>query len=186
VGDLAALLAGGTAVPFSSGTLHTWDINTFLDVYHVGKTENNKKREIGLGLVWDKTDGYAHGAFNMATEFTLDAPLADNGSGGKGLDGAWSWDGRTLTKIGADRLILAGDNTYTGNTTVSAGTPEVAGTLDSDGNADIDYVYTGTIASSGTLHRADIPVSSFRNSMEEPPAMNAASLHPARQQGEPG
>ena len=49
-----------------------------------------------------------------------------------------------LIKVGDGRLILSGVNTYSGNTTISAGTLEVSGLLGS-GN------YSGNISNSGTF-----------------------------------
>jgi outer membrane autotransporter protein len=101
-GDFAGILVGGKPFPSSST-----NEKTFLDVYQIGKTEDNTKFQVGLGLVWNKSKD-AHGTFDVAKEFTLNVGLAKNP-----ISSAWTtfgWDGETLTKSGAGTLILNASN----------------------------------------------------------------------------
>ena len=75
--------------------------------------------------------GSSHGTFNVDTGTTLTIAGVVAGS-------------NNLIKAGDGRLILSGVNTYSGNTTISAGTLEVSGLLGS-GN------YSGNISNSGTF-----------------------------------
>ncbi|AWI08405.1 autotransporter outer membrane beta-barrel domain-containing protein [Ereboglobus luteus] len=76
-------------------------------------------------LSWNLTDGTAHGNFTIAEDqtFTVSSALADNTVASAG------WDGASLTKLGEGTLVLSGENTYTGTTTVSAGTLENTGII---------------------------------------------------------
>ncbi|WP_163334167.1 autotransporter-associated beta strand repeat-containing protein, partial [Klebsiella aerogenes] len=49
--------------------------------------------------------------------FSVGAVLADQAA-----NPATGWDGKSLTKAGPGTLILTANNTYTGGTTISAGT----------------------------------------------------------------
>ncbi|ECO4188045.1 autotransporter outer membrane beta-barrel domain-containing protein [Salmonella enterica] len=60
----------------------------------------------------------AHGTFNLADaddSFTVNTVLEN-------VDANSGWNGQSLTKTGAGRLILNAENTYTGGTTISDGT----------------------------------------------------------------
>ncbi|MDL2268049.1 autotransporter-associated beta strand repeat-containing protein, partial [Desulfovibrio sp. OttesenSCG-928-G15] len=90
---------------------------------------------------WYLGDSRAHGTFTIAEgeSFTLSAALTDEA-------GNVNWNGQTLTKKGGGTLVLTGANTYTGKTTISAGTLTLsgAGTL---GNGN----YAGAIENNGAL-----------------------------------
>jgi outer membrane autotransporter protein len=85
---------------------------------------------VSSSLVWSDTDASrAHGDFNIANgNFTIGAIpdiaaiLNDNpaviDAGGVGYG---NWDGRSLVKRGAGVLVLAGENTYSGETHVEDG-----------------------------------------------------------------
>ncbi len=96
-------------------------------------------------LRWYSTDPNreAHGTFTIADGqiFTLGAALADN-SFSTNLE--TGWDGNSLTKTGGGTLVLGGANTYSGDTTVAAGTLKVTGTLEAG-------TYSGAIANAGQL-----------------------------------
>ncbi|MHC4295221.1 MAG: autotransporter family protein, partial [Planctomycetota bacterium] len=70
-------------------------------------------------------------ATSLQGNVTNDAAVIFNQSGTTGTyAGVMSGTG-TLEKIGSDKLVLDGANTYTGDTTVTAGTLEVNGSIDS-------------------------------------------------------
>lgn len=108
------------------------------------RLENSDKDlivETVLSWYSDEVSRPAHGDFTLdgMQVFTLGAPLADTAGN---LSPAW--DGRSLTKMGEGTLILAGTNTYTGETTIAGGGLTVTGTL--GGGA-----YAGAVVNSGTL-----------------------------------
>ena len=83
----------------------------------------NANRGIALGT--------SHGTFNVHSGTTITVAGVVAGS-------------NNLIKSGDGRLILSGVNTYSGNTTISAGTLEVSGLLGSG-------TYSGNISNSGTF-----------------------------------
>ena len=114
------LYVGGAAVPAPG--LDSF-MNTSLQKINMGND-----LAIEQSLVWYQAID-AHGTFNIAAgNFTLADSLADNTTPGAGT--TYGWDGASLTKTGAGTLTLTGTNTYSGNTTVNAGTLSIG----SDGN----------------------------------------------------
>ena len=65
--------------------------------------------------------------FTIGSNSTLNV----NGALVNGQAATWpNHNTASITKLGNGTLVLAGANTYTGNTTVSAGTLEITGTLE--------------------------------------------------------
>lgn len=82
------------------------------------KSLDLKKYSVGLGLSWLAGSTRGHGNFTLAEgeEFIVDLNLTNQTPVGGG------WDGRSLTKNGAGNLVLAGANSYSGSTSILAGT----------------------------------------------------------------
>ncbi|MFY3306931.1 autotransporter outer membrane beta-barrel domain-containing protein [Achromobacter ruhlandii] len=83
-----------------------------------------KKLELSYQLRWNEDDkNKSGGNFTIAEHgtFKLATALADV-AGVDAATNAFKWDGKTLTKKGAGTLELAAASTYTGATTVEAGT----------------------------------------------------------------
>jgi autotransporter-associated beta strand protein len=70
-----------------------------------------------------------------------------------------------ITKSGLGTQILSGNNTYTGNTTVSAGTLLVNGSLSSSTTDLVDINANGTLGGNGTINR---PVNVAANALLAP------------------
>ncbi len=84
------------------------------------KTNNDRDYTIGLTLKWLADPAIASGTFTLvrpSDHFEVDMALTDR------LDPITSgWDGKSLVKAGAGTLILGANNTYTGSTSITAGT----------------------------------------------------------------
>ena len=92
--------------------------------------------------------GLGTGENTVNRNFTIGSNSTLNVNGALVNGQAVSWPNHntaSITKSGAGTLVLAGANTYTGNTTISAGTLEITGTLGASAS------YAGTISNSGTL-----------------------------------
>ncbi|MCZ8390500.1 autotransporter domain-containing protein [Achromobacter xylosoxidans] len=110
-GDFARISTGGAA-----GAVDYLSVNT-------RKSADNRQYLASYGLTWTAGNSLAHGTFTLANasdRFTVGAALADQAA-----NAAIGWNGRTLTKAGAGRLVLGGANTYSGGTRVTGGTLEV-------------------------------------------------------------
>jgi len=169
----------------------------YLQVY--GAVDGNHYR-VGLGLSWTSTAknalgsaDRAHGDFTLtdaADVFTVASDLSDR----TGLVGT-AWDGKTLDKYGAGELILAGNNSYTGDTNVHGGTLTIAAggstgtmagtfttapgtTLNIDGTATAAAFHVGShlnVGSGGTVHTPTLDVGGNLN-VDSGATVNAPTL----------
>jgi len=73
---------------------------------------------VGFGLSWLVGGAGSHGDFTVDGQ-TFEVDVALGNQAGPFASG---WDGKSLTKKGAGTLILSKENTYTGATTINAGT----------------------------------------------------------------
>lgn len=124
-------VTGSYQVTVNGQTLgNTIDINTY--VHGSAQTVGNDI-VADVGLVWDHANGdTAHGTFHIPSgeTFAVGANLTDNAAAGASNTAGtalFGWDGTTLTKESDGTLILNGVNTYSGVTTVNAGTLLVGG-----------------------------------------------------------
>ncbi|MFH5067975.1 autotransporter outer membrane beta-barrel domain-containing protein [Enterobacter cloacae complex sp. 2024EL-00215] len=102
---------------------------------------DNTQYTLNMGLTW-YADG-THSASGASGNFTLDAGDTFTVTGTlANQTGNANWDGKTLTKEGDGALTLAGNNTYTGGTTINGGTLTAA-----SANA----LGTGAVANHATL-----------------------------------
>jgi autotransporter-associated beta strand protein len=164
-------------------------------------------------LTFDQGPGAAV-LFTSGANHTINTPLALSPSGltttvdsvGQTLTvgNVISGTGSSLVKIGSGTLLLTGDNTYTGNTSVSAGTLQigdggttgsVAGTISTSGilrinrsdaltfsspisgTGDIEFIGTGTttLAAANTLG-GDVTIAAGSVTVADPLALQNASL----------
>ncbi len=88
---------------------------------------NGKDYQLGFQLAWTQggvTNGTGTFTLGANTAFNVDIPLANQSVPAGGF--ASGWDGQSLTKNGAGLLLLSDTNSYTGATTVNAGTLQTA------------------------------------------------------------
>ncbi|WP_242702651.1 MULTISPECIES: autotransporter domain-containing protein [Achromobacter] len=112
-------------------------------------TVNTRKSADGLqylasyDLSWTANNNLAHGTFTLsdaANRFVVGADLADQAA-----NAATGWNGRSLLKAGAGTLVLSGNNTYSGGTTIAGGTLQVAS------DANLGAASGGVAFNGGTL-----------------------------------
>ena len=157
--DGATPITASDAMSLQYILLHTTDgitgdfdnnplISTGLDyLLHDGHLTNGDiDYELGFRLAWTEglqSAGTGSFTMNEGTGFDVDVVLADQTVPSGGF--ASGWDGSSLGKNGAGRLILSKANTYTGTTIVNGGTLTLSGigdistsssvTLNNSGNA---------------------------------------------------
>jgi len=150
--DFALVSVGGSSSPVDYLTLTGHKSASGLD-YNVGP-----------GLTWLAGAARGNGVFTLTSSndaFNVDVVLSDQPAS------SVPWDGRTLTKNGAGTLTLSAANTYTGGTTINAGTLQignggttgsVAGNITDNAalvfNRSDNITYGGMVSGTGTLTQA--------------------------------
>jgi outer membrane autotransporter protein len=141
---------GGIANDFTS--IHLGGASNPLDYLTLTghKSANGLDYNVGFGLTWLAGATNGNGVFTLANGpdmFNVDVPLGDQPAS------SVPWDGRTLTKHGAGTLILSANNTYTGLTTVAAGTLVLNGAIAGDAQVDAGATLrgSGTVAGTSTI-----------------------------------
>ncbi|AXA71961.1 hypothetical protein CE205_15810 [Achromobacter insolitus] len=127
---------GSVSVGGFTGAVDYLNVNT-------RKSADNRQYLATYGLTWTAGNNLSHGTFTLANatdRFVVSAPLVDQMA-----NAATGWDGRTLTKAGAGKLVLAGNNSYTGGTRLAGGTLQV------DRDANLGAATGGLTFSGGTL-----------------------------------
>ncbi|WP_054479779.1 autotransporter-associated beta strand repeat-containing protein [Achromobacter sp. 2789STDY5608615] len=125
------------------------------------KSDDNKQYLADYDLTWLLDNGQANGLFTIATGL---AQTIEDALRNAGANAATGWDGNSLTKQGLGTLTLTGDSTYTGATTIGAGTlalgaggvtGSVAGNIANQGmlifNRGDAVTYAGEISGAGTV-----------------------------------
>ncbi|WP_348995255.1 autotransporter-associated beta strand repeat-containing protein [Achromobacter sp. HNDS-1] len=159
-GDFAHVAIGGKKAARDAADPTQW-ISDYLTL----RTRKSDDGEHFLGswrLAWFDTPPKAHGTFPIGDDeaFTVGAALSK-------VEATDDWDGNSLTKQGAGTLILSGDNTYSGDTVVEAGTLRVgnngttgavAGNIVNQGELVFERsdaaTYAGVISGAGTVTQA--------------------------------
>ncbi|EBK6161891.1 autotransporter outer membrane beta-barrel domain-containing protein [Salmonella enterica] len=107
---------------FTSLTMNLTDKPDYLTVTGAINPQDQSEYLLTEGLSWNATATPAHGTFTLGAgdSFEVTSVLGDKTGNG-------DWDGKTLTKLGAGKLMLSGANTYTGDTNVQEGTLWLSG-----------------------------------------------------------
>ncbi|ENB1521738.1 fibronectin-binding autotransporter adhesin ShdA [Salmonella enterica] len=110
---------------FTSLTMNLTDKPDYLTVTGTINPQDQSEYLLTEGLSWNATATSAtpaHGTFTLGAGDSFDVTSVLGDKTGNG-----DWDGKTLTKLGAGKLMLSGANTYTGDTNVQEGTLWLSG-----------------------------------------------------------
>lgn len=120
------------------------------------KSDDGKNYLAAYDLSWTAGNNLAHGTLTLAdvtNEIDIGIVLSNQAA-----NQATGWNGQALTKAGAGTLILSAENTYSGGSTVSAGTLQIGngGTTGSVqgaiiNNAALVFNRSNTITSNNTI-----------------------------------
>ena len=109
---------GGITGDFSSVTgITPSDVDYIIN--DARKSTDGNSYSVGSELTWNAGTTLSNGNFTLTSAsdaFDVDVSLADQAASSTG------WDGTSLTKLGAGNLTLSAANSYTGATSIQAGT----------------------------------------------------------------
>lgn len=111
-GDFASFQVGGF-----KGTVDYLNLN-------IHKSTDQTQLLASYGLSWTTNNNLAHGTFTLSgasDRFVVGTALKDQNP-----NSATGWNGSTLHKAGAGTLVLSGQNSYTGGTTLAGGRLQVS------------------------------------------------------------
>jgi Uncharacterized protein with a C-terminal OMP (outer membrane protein) domain len=121
------------------------DLRTFA-LPNLARQNNDRQLVATTALVWNSSSpASAHGVFDIPGQYTIDSVLADHDNpAAMYSEGSYAWDGKSLVKRGTGILTLGQHNTYTGLTTIEAGTLRLG----------VSPTQEGGIASGGVMVRS--------------------------------
>jgi autotransporter-associated beta strand protein len=131
----------GTTLQVFSNTAAVSTVNrpmVFNGGNSIGTGSNNNNSTIGSNMTLNGDVTFTNfGGATATSTLTLTGNLSETAGP------------RSITKIGASRLVLAGNNSYTGTTTVTAGGLIVSGTL--NGTSSVSVQNAALLGGSGTI-----------------------------------
>lgn len=151
--DVTMIIRSKQSIDTDFGKVTVAGAESVVDYLSLGveKRNNNKEIWVGQTLRWYASQD-AHGTFtleNIDGSYTVGRKLED-------VSGTFDpkvWDGKTLTKKGPGTLILAQENTYTGQTIVEEGRLKLTHEKATGGSSEIILSAPGG-RSGGTLELA--------------------------------